>query len=490
MGVHSVTAHTDVPGDRALPADFWWYLTGRAVSTLGSTFTTFAVPLLVFRLTGSPQALGISVAATYAPYMLFGLVLGALVDRVDRKALMFRIDLIRAGLLLLIPLLYATGHLRVIHLYALSFLLTTLQVAFEAAKFAAVANLVPKPLLVTANSRLEMVNSVASVLGPTLAGALVAWAPVVVCFALDAASFVVAAGLLLVISTQFNESPSGSTQTTRSPSTEQRGVGERLRRVAHDAREGLRFVLTHPVLRPLTLMMCVVNLVDAAVLSQLVPFAKNRLAATDSQLAWLYTAQMLGVLAFAAAARRLRLRLSFLQVATAAMLAAEMATTVLGLLSSYLVALVLWGAVNGLRSIFNINSTSLRQQIVPDQLRGRVASVSAVLSLVLVPVGALLGGALATHVEVGRFYVAMGGVGILVIVAFLVGPLGAAMRWQPPPDQADAFAAGRRHGKAGDRAGHSAQSRRRGSTADSGSVADHEIELEPLREHPVRRVLQ
>jgi len=74
------------------------FLCGQAVSRLGSSFTAFALPLLVFSRTGSPRDLGIAMAATVAPYLLFGLVLGAWVDRHDRKRLMVASDLGRAAL--------------------------------------------------------------------------------------------------------------------------------------------------------------------------------------------------------------------------------------------------------------------------------------------------------------------------------------------------------------------------------------------------------
>ena len=70
---------------RKLSSDFWTFWTGQTISNLGSSITLFALPLLVYKLTGSALNLGIAEAATFLPYLLFGLVLGAWVDRVDRK---------------------------------------------------------------------------------------------------------------------------------------------------------------------------------------------------------------------------------------------------------------------------------------------------------------------------------------------------------------------------------------------------------------------
>src|SRR5690349_13971726 len=73
--------------------DFMKFWTGETISNLGSSFTQFAIPLLVFKLTGSALNLGIATALTYLPYLLFGLVIGAWVDRANRKRLMILVDI-------------------------------------------------------------------------------------------------------------------------------------------------------------------------------------------------------------------------------------------------------------------------------------------------------------------------------------------------------------------------------------------------------------
>jgi len=90
--------------------DFGTYWLGQAISNLGSSFTQFALPLLVFELTKSALNLAIAFAAYDLPYILFGIVIGAWIDRVNRKRLMIITDLIRAALLAGIPLLAGPDH--------------------------------------------------------------------------------------------------------------------------------------------------------------------------------------------------------------------------------------------------------------------------------------------------------------------------------------------------------------------------------------------
>ena len=83
--------------------DFGRFWLGQTISNLGSSFTFFALPLLVFKLTGSPLNLGLTAAFEFVPYLLFGLVIGAWVDRVDRRRLMIATDLARAAVIAVIP---------------------------------------------------------------------------------------------------------------------------------------------------------------------------------------------------------------------------------------------------------------------------------------------------------------------------------------------------------------------------------------------------
>src|SRR5438046_1781359 len=101
--------------------DFGIFWLGQTISNLGSSFTLFALPLLIFTLTGSAMNLGVASACAFLPYLFFGLVIGAWVDRVDRKRLMIAADIGRAAVLSTIPLLAALHALSVWWVYAVAF---------------------------------------------------------------------------------------------------------------------------------------------------------------------------------------------------------------------------------------------------------------------------------------------------------------------------------------------------------------------------------
>ena len=345
--------------------DFWKFWAGQTISQLGSSFTFFALPLLVYKLTGSSVNLAITTAAYFLPYLLFGLVIGAWVDRVDRKRMMIAVDLGRAAVIATIPLLSYLDALSVGWIYAAAFATATLTIAFDSGQFAALPNLVSTDDLVTANGRLQASYSAAMVAGPLLAGVLVAVVDLETVFLVDSASFVGSAVSLGLVRRSFNpdEPP------------------ER-KHILRDVSEGLRYVLGHPVLRNISLMMALINFVLATTFTQLVLFASVELDASDTQIAVLFAAGAAGVVCLGLAAGPLRRRLSFSVAALGALMVEGVLGVVFAFNNIYWLALVLWAAMSGLGLFFNINTTSLRQQIVPSHLLGRVVSIAGVLGVV------------------------------------------------------------------------------------------------------------
>ena len=140
------------------------------------------------------------------------------------------------------------------------------------------------------------------------------------------------------------------------------------------------------------------------------------------------------------AAGPLRRRLSFSLAALGALLLDGLLTVVLAATRWYWAALVLWAAISGLGIFFNINTGSLRQQIVPNHLLGRVISIAGVLAWSAIPVGALAGGwAVERTGSVALVYAVIGALVALLALAFSLGPLGHADRYLPAtqPERAD-----------------------------------------------------
>ncbi len=400
---------------RKFNSDFWKYWTGQTISNLGSSITLFALPLLVYKLTGSALSLGITTAAEFLPYLLFGLILGAWTDRVDRKRMMISTDIARALIIVSIPLLYSFGLLTVWWIYVVGFVHATLTICFEAGQFAAIPSLVNQDDLVTANGRIQASYSGASVVGPLLAGVLVTEVPLAALMLIDAFSFLLSSFSLALVKKSFN------TGEKRAPTS-----------IRSDVVEGLRYVFSNPVLRNISIMMALVNFVGSTTYAQLILFSKVRLQASDFQASLLYSAGSLGVVILALAAGPLRKHLSFSTVALGALMLEGILTVVFSLMRMYWVAVVLWTLIGGLGILFNINTSSLRQAIVPNHMLGRVITIAGVLAWSAIPLGSLLGGfAISWTQNVALVYCVIGALIFLIPFAFSFTALGHADQYIP-----------------------------------------------------------
>ncbi|HET9125855.1 MAG TPA: MFS transporter [Solirubrobacteraceae bacterium] len=402
------------PGARGLGRDFWVYFAGQTLSQLGGSFTLFALPLLVYRLTHSATNLALTTVAEFGPYLLFGLILGALVDRADRRRLMLRTDVARGLVIAVLPAVYLAGALHVWTVYAVGFVQATLGIIFDAGQFAAIPSLVGREDLVAANGRIMATGYAGQVLGPLLAGVAVLALPVAELFLVDAASFGVSALTLGLIRRSFNAP--GET----SPSAE----GGRMRSLLRDARHGLRFVISHPVLRTISVMMALINFVGATEWAQLVLFAKRVLGASDTGVSGLYAAGAAGVVVLSLLAARIRRRLSFRLTALGALVLSGLTTAAMAIVGRYWAAIPLWAAASGLGMLFNINTGALRQAIVPPELFARVATVAAVLAWSAIPLGALAGAAIMRATgEIAAVYVGAGLLTALIACGFSLSPI-------------------------------------------------------------------
>jgi MFS family permease len=406
-----------------LRLDFWKFWAGQTISNLGTSVTLFALPLLMYKLTGSALNLGLMSAAEFTPYLLFGLILGAWVDRVDRRRLMILADVGRGALIATIPLLAEFGELPIWWIYVVGFLTSTLTICFDSAQFAAIPSLVETDDLVTANGRIQASFAAASVAGPLLGGSMIAVTGLEAVFYIDAASFLVSAASLALVRRRFNASREEGKVTTS---------------IREDVAEGLRYVLNHPVLRNISLMMALINFIGVTIFAQLVLFANEQFSATDRQVGWLYAAAAIGAVVCSLLAGPLRTRWSFSRVALGALTVGGALTAVFSMMTSYWLALPILAFASGSGILFNINTGSLRQAIVPNDMLGRVISIASVLAFSAMPLGSLLGGfAIERTGDVALVFAVIGLLQVAIALAFSRTALGHAERYMPDTVVAD-----------------------------------------------------
>ncbi|MEV0157259.1 MFS transporter [Micromonospora sp. NPDC050686] len=401
---------TRTVGKAGLGPDFRRLWTANAVSNLGDGVTLVAGPLLVASISAEPAAVAAAALAPQLPWLLFSLVSGALVDRLDRRRLVVTVNLARGAVLGALALAVVTGTATV-PLICLAFFLTGLgETLADTASSALLPSVVPAEQLERANSRLFATFVVGNQFAAKPLGAYLFTVGVAVPFAVDAGSFGLAA--LLVALLRWRPVPP--------PDRAARRDGGRLRSLGADLAAGLRALWSVPALRVLAICIALMNVAFCAAFAAFVLYARQRLGLGDVGYGVLLTASALGGLAGTALATRLRARFGtptllrvglLIEIGLQLVLATTRQPGVAG------AALAIWG---GHAMVWGILVVSLRQRLVPDPLRGRVGSAYALADLGGAAVGTGLGGLLAqvTGVITAPFWAAAAALAVLTVAAW------------------------------------------------------------------------
>jgi Na+/melibiose symporter-like transporter len=350
------------------------------LSSFGDSLRMAALPLLAVTLTDRPLLVASVTACGYLPWLVFGLLGGAVADRVDQRRAMWTVDAVRGLLVAGFAVAVALGHASIALLIALAVALTTLQTLFDNAATALLPALVDHEALGSANARLMTGQRIAGGLLGGPAAPLLLTAGAAVPFAADAATFLLAAALVASLRTGGAE-------------REPRPAGSTLRREIAD---GLRTLWRDRALRALCAATTLCNIGMGALIATLVVLVTGWLDAGTAGYAAAATAYTVGNLAGAAVNHRLVARAGRLRAVLLAGAVQIAALVVMGSVRS-LVAVVAAMAVFGLMGmVWNVNTTTLMQQRSPAGMLGRVSSAFRTLAVAGAPLGALLGGAAAT----------------------------------------------------------------------------------------------
>ena len=382
--------------------DFRIFWLGQLVSVTGTWMQTVAQGWLVLQLTGSPFVLGLATAARSIPVMLLVFPAGIAADRFDRKKIVIATNVVAAIASALLGFLAITGQVNVPIILAIAALLGVTNAFEMPARQSYVSELIGRQHLANAIALNSLLFNSARVVGPAIAGILVALVGPGWAFLLNGISFVpVIAGLLLISAVH-------------------------VPRAAVAARSALPEVLRY--LRGEPRVTLLLGLLAAQTIFASGQFVLGPALAEDLGQG----AEGLGVMLAASGAGAVvgGIRLAatsnrsgrWRQLLSAG-LALGLGLAAVGLTSSYPITLLCfvvsgWGTVT-----FNASTNTLIQSIVPDRLRGRVLSLYVLMLLGLMPVAGLLMGVLATVVGSAEA-IAIGGVlyTLVIVAAFALAP--------------------------------------------------------------------
>ncbi|MFI8392401.1 MFS transporter [Streptomyces sp. NPDC085540] len=416
--------------------DFRLLLAGAATGQFGAQVTLVALPLVaVLELDAPAFQVGLLTAAETAAFLLVGLPAGALTDRMRKRPLMIRADLVRAVAMASIPAAALADVLTMAQLYAVALVTGVATVFFDVAHQSYLPQILPRDQLVAGNGALETVRSTAQVTGPGIGGGLVQLVGAQFAVIVDAIGYVLSALFLLRIE-RAEEAP------------EPAAAGGSLRK---EIGEGLRFVFGHPLLRVIALTTGLANFSTAVLMATQTVHLVRVVGLEAGGLGLVLSASAVGGLLGALCAGRIAARLGQGRVILLSLLVTGPFALLWPLSGHGVAGAVLFAAGSAVVSfgavVYNVAQVSFRQGMCPPRLLGRMNATLRFLMWGTLPLGALLGGALAQSYG-SRTALAWCAVGILAVPLPLVfSPLRRMRDLPGPPDDGGADAT---HGTPGD----------------------------------------
>jgi MFS family permease len=379
-----------------LGGSFWRLFTSSSASNLADGIGIVVFPLLAASLTRDPLLISLLSALRFLPWLLFAIPGGALVDRMDRRFAMAGANVFRAVLLAGMVIATVTGALTIWLIFAVTVLFGTAEVLYDSAARAVLPAVVEREQLDRGNSLLtvsELTTQgfIGSPVGSFLFGIAVALPifGIAGCFA--------AAGLLAL-------TLRGSFRPHRETATTMRA----------DVREGMSWLWRHRFLRGLTIGSGLVGLFQAAPNAVLVLYLLESVSLHEEVFGlWLAGVAVGGVVGgvLAPAIGRLLGRDVALGVSA---VVGPAAVAAMGLVADPYSACALFALSAAAVTVWNVLSMSIRQQLIPDALFGRVLGVYRMVIWGGIPLGALGGGALASWLGVRAVFVIAGLAQVLI----------------------------------------------------------------------------
>jgi MFS family permease len=354
---------TSVPPPASLRSNrnFQVFWAGESISLVGSQVSLLALPLTALLvLDASTKELGLLRFIEYLPFLLLALPLGIVADRRRRRPLLILANAARAVLIGSIPILAAVDALHLTVLYVVAFGVGTFAVLFDVCLMAYVPSIVAQEHLIAANSRLSMSLAAAEVSGPGLAGLLVRLLSAPVCLAVNAVSYLISVGSLLMI-----RSAEPTPSAKRAPWL--------------DLRDGVRFLVGSPALRAVTAAGSLYNLAWILCQTAFLVYANRQLHLDVAVIGVVLAAGASGGIAGAAITPQITRWFPFGRAyLTATVVASFPALLIPAVTVDKTILAILFAALffimNGGLGVYNVMTSTLRQTITPNRLLGRVAA--------------------------------------------------------------------------------------------------------------------
>ncbi|WP_240658621.1 MFS transporter [Microbacterium sp. CPCC 204701] len=392
-------------------ANFLTMWSGQALSQFGAQITELALPVLaVLILNATEWEVGLLTAAQVAAFLVVGLPAGAWIDRMRKRHIMIWADAVRAVALSTLPVLALLGVLEIWHMIVVALVMGVATVFFDVSNQSLIPSLVRTGQIAEANGKLQSTEQLAGLAGPAFGGWLVGVLAAPLAILVTVVTYVVS--FIALLFTRDHE-------TLRAP--------EEHKPLIHEIGEGLRWVFGNPLLRRIVGTTGVANFFGTIATTLLPIFALRELGLTPQMLGIVFSLSAVGGLLGAIATPRIVARLGEARAIPVSAIAFSLAPFFLPAISlvpalAFPLLVIQFFLMSFTILLYNITQVTFRQRITPPRLLGRMnASIRFVVWGVM-PIGALLAGALGTWIgTVPTLWIAATGE-LLACIFVVIGP--------------------------------------------------------------------
>jgi MFS family permease len=389
----------------ALGVNYWKLWSSSAISNLGDGVTAIALPWLSSAVTRNPMLIALVGVASRIPWLVFSLPAGVITDRLDRRKLMLWSQISRAVLMFsaaLVVMMYgsslpAPGDVQdgvvsnnmVIYgmIVVVSLLFGFAEVLYDNSAQTILPAIVEPEGLERANGNLWGAEMVAnSFLGPPL-GSLLIGIAFALPFAFDASTFAVAAALIFLVSGSFASKDKSAAQSTGRIDW----WGE--------IKEGVIWLWKHPLLRPMAIILGLLNGLGMVTFATFVLFAQDVLGINAFLFAVLGMSGAIGGVLGSVLSPRVSKALGSGPSLYLTLSLSVLTNLVIGFATHWTIVFAMFATFSFSAVLWNVITVSLRQTIIPDELLGRVNSVYRFFAWGMMPIGLAVGGLLVTGME-------------------------------------------------------------------------------------------
>lgn len=375
---------------------------GQTFSNLGEQLYLIAIPWLVYEMTQSTLTMGTVAAIIAFPQIIFGLIIGVVIDRFNKRKIMMYSTVLQVILMTLLPTLYLSNALSIYHIYIICFLYSLGSLIFLSTYRSALPQLVERTNLVKANSLIQSSLTIIRVIGPIIAGILIANFGVHNALYVNMFSFIIL--YLVLINIKF---PNEKRQYHQKVKTT----------MIREIKEGIQFIFSNKSFLHINILSFFVNMGMAMSLSMMVFYLHGDYDFTAQQVGYVFAISGAMAFLFSIIAPALVRYFNQIQAILLSCALSGFGLIFITFSSHWLVIGLFLGCITGGTTLASIYIYTFFQHETPENLLGRVFTTSQMLARISTPLAVFFGGWFTHYfIHISQLFLFSGVIIILTIV--------------------------------------------------------------------------